>query len=72
MDALTAGARTGKIAPPAGRNGAGKIPALRAVTGKGPRARLGHLGPAVVFSAALGLCAACHGTSSPGAEHPRW
>ena len=70
MDALTAGARTGKIARPAGRNGAGKIPALRAVTGKGPRARLGLLGLAVVFSAALGLCAACHGTSSRGAGAP--
>jgi hypothetical protein len=70
MDALTAGARTGKIARPAGRNGAGKIPALRAVTGKGPRARLGYLGLAVVFSAALGLCAACHSTSSRGAGAP--
>jgi hypothetical protein len=69
-DALTARARTGETARPAGRNGAGKIPALRAVTGKGPRPRLGSLGLAVVFSAALGLCAACHGTSSPGAGAP--
>ena len=70
MDALTAGARTGKISRPAGRNGAGKIPALRAVTRTGPRVRLGYLGLAVVFSAALGLCAACQGTSSPGAGAP--
>jgi hypothetical protein len=70
MDALAAGARTSKIARPAGRNGADKIPALRAVTGKGPRARLGYLGLAVVFSAALGLCAACHSTSSRGAGAP--
>ena len=69
-DALTPAARTGEIARSAGRNGAGKIPALRAVTGKGPRARLGFLGLAVVFSAALGLCAACDATSSPGAGAP--
>jgi len=70
MDALTAGARTGETARPEGGNGAGKIPDLRAVTGKGPRARLGLLGLAVVFSAALGLCAACEGTSSPRARAP--
>jgi hypothetical protein len=70
MDALTAGARTGEIARSVGRNSAGKIPALPAVTGKGPRARLGFLGLAVFFSAALGLCAACDGTSSPGVGAP--
>ena len=59
MGALTAGARTGEIARSAGRKSVDKI-----------RARLGFLGLAVFFSAALGLCAACDGTSSPGAGAP--
>jgi len=67
MNGLTAGARTGEIAGPAGRNGAGKILALRAVMGKGPRPRLGRLGLAVVLIAALGLSAAWV-TSSAGAR----
>ena len=70
MDGPAAGARTSEIAGPAGGNGAGKIPALHAVTGKGPRPRLGWLGLAVVIIAALGLWTAWDVTSSAGAGVP--
>lgn len=67
VDGLTAGAGTGELADARGDNGSGKTPGTRAVTASGPRARLGSLGLAVVLFAALGLSAACDGTSSPGA-----
>jgi hypothetical protein len=66
VDGLMAGARAGEIAGPAGGNGAGKVPALRAVTGKGRRPRRGRLGLAVVLVAVLGLWAAWDVTSSAG------
>jgi hypothetical protein len=64
MDGLMAGARTGEIAGPAGRNGAGKTVAQRAVTRKGPRPWLGRLGLAAALIAALGLWAARDITAS--------
>jgi hypothetical protein len=70
MDVLTAGARAGEIAGPAGRNRAGTIAALRAVTGKGPRPRLRRLGLAAALIAALGLGAAWAVTASAGARVP--